>query len=605
MFKFANIKRDKEKVNLIEFITFAVFISILLVLAYVFGRWPIKKGELGDSDCYMHLIRASDLYHTGRWYDPVILRSNAPYGERLLWTRPFDILLLLGAVPIALFTDFESALFWWGVVISPILLIATLIAFQWSTRPILSKDGTFLAGFMFFLQLIIIAYYQPGRPDHHSLLISLFVLSIGFTLRIILRPFSARLCYIAGAITALSLWVSVESMLLICTILGVLGLLWVLENGDFASKNLHYTLSLFVVTGLNIIFQRPWHDLTTREFASLSIVHWSVLGFITLLWIVISVFDRHTRVFRLRVNRFSFGLAGVATLALTIWLCFPKFYKGPFVNVHPRLFPIFLDKVAELQPLLSRHGLLCLPVQVIGTAIVGFAFIVYLLFWSGHNENRKAWIYIALSLVAFLLISLYQIRWSAYTQALSIIPVTALMFSVLVRVQSRIARFLIVTVFWSTFLVLGLSADMVFKRGASARPPQKTSLIQICRYLNETDKWRERNLRILTHLTFGAEILYRTRHEIIGAVYAAPGILDTYDIMTADTDDKALEIIRKRKIDVILLCPKFESAFYSRPGQISTFTQRLFQNKAPNWLQRVELPSDLTCSFLLFEVIGN
>jgi len=607
MIKFANIKWDEEKAKLIEFITFAVFISVLLILAYISGSFPIKKGELGDSDCYMHLIRASDLYHSGCWYDPVILRSNAPYGECLHWTRLFDILLLLGAVPIALFTDFESALFWWGVVISPILIIATLIAFQWSIRPILSKDGTFLAGFMFFLQLTIIGYYLPGRPDHHALLIFLFVLSIGLTLRIILRPFSVRLCYMGGAITAFSLWVSVESILLICTILGVLGLLWVLENGDFLRKGLHYSLALFVVTGASMNIERPWYDLTTQEFDRLSIVHWSVLGFIALLWLALRVFDRYTSVFRLRVNRFSFGLIGLATTGVTIWLCFPKFYKGPFADVDPRIFPIYLDKIIELQPLLSKFVPLLIPVQVIGTAIAGFAFLVYLLFWSSHNPNRKGWIYILLSLVAFLLVSLYQIRWSPYAQALSIIPVTALMCSVLVRLRSRTTRFLVVVVFWSTFLVLGLLADRIVKREALAQTGGYVSPIRICHFLNEPDKCRERKLRILTHIGFGAEILYRTRHEVVGAGYHrnAPGILDVYAVMTADSDEKALEIIRKRKIHLILLCPKFESAFYSKPDQIPTFAQRLLQNKAPNWLQRVELPCDLASSFLLFEVVDN
>ena len=92
------------------------------------GKGTIPAGDLGDSDCYMHLIRASDLYETGRWYDPVIERSNAPYGNRLHWTRPFDLLLLAGAVPGSLLTSFSSSLFWWGVVISPVILIALLLA---------------------------------------------------------------------------------------------------------------------------------------------------------------------------------------------------------------------------------------------------------------------------------------------------------------------------------------------------------------------------------------------------------------------------------------------------------------------------------------------
>ena len=74
--------------------------------------------------------------------------------------------------------------------------------------------------------------------------------------------------------------------------------------------------------------------------------------------------------------------------------------------------------------------------------------------------------------------------------------------------------------------------------------------------------------------------------------------------MTADTDEKALELIQRRKIDLILLCPKSsESIVYSKPEQTSTFYQRLCEDMIPNWLRKVELPSDLSSSFLLFETI--
>ena len=154
--------------------------------------------------------------------------------------------------------------------------------------------------------------------------------------------------------------------------------------------------------------------------------------------------------------------------------------------------------------------------------------------------------------------------------------------------------------------LIGLLADAIFKKGDSEKKHHEISLIRICEYLTEAEKWRERNFRILTHIDFGAEILYRTQHEVIGTPYHrnSPGILDTYDIMTADTDQEALNLIRKRNIDLILLCPQStESIFYSKPEQISTFYKRLLDDMIPNWLRKVELTSDLSSSFLLFETI--
>jgi hypothetical protein len=141
-----------------------------------------------------------------------------------------------------------------------------------------------------------------------------------------------------------------------------------------------------------------------------------------------------------------------------------------------------------------------------------------------------------------------------------------------------------------------------------AKPPPEIRMRPFCEYLNTEDKWRGRQLRILADLFQGAEILYRTQHEVIGTPYQRNqlGILDTYDIMTAGTDQEALELIRKRGIDMIVLRPTSgEPQFYSKPEQASTFYQRLCKDTIPDWLHKVELPSDLSASFLLFEVTGE
>jgi hypothetical protein len=170
---------------------------------------------------------------------------------------------------------------------------------------------------------------------------------------------------------------------------------------------------------------------------------------------------------------------------------------------------------------------------------------------------------------------------------------------------TALRKSVVILAFCAGFLFLGLLAEIILKRDGAARGRQKTSIVRLCDYLNEEGNRRQRNLRILTHIDFGPEILYRTEHEVIGTPYHrnGPGIVDTYDIMTADIDEKALGLIQKRKIDLILLGPKSSvSAAYSESEQISAFHQRLRQDMIPRWLHKVELPPDLSSSFLLFEI---
>ena len=602
---------NQNKTELFRLICFLILACIVFFLMYISGKAPVKTFELADSDCYMRLVRVSELYHSGEWYDTVISRSNAPYGERLHWTRPFDVLLLAGAVPLSLLTNFESALFWWGVIISPVLMIAAIVALQWTSRVVLKADGPFLIGLVFIFQMIIFTYFQPGRPDHHSLIILLFILSLGFAFRMILRPFSAFTCYMAGAVGALAIWVSVESMLSIFIIIAALGVLWIIKKGDFAGKSLYYNLTLFVFTAISLFLERPWNDLTTQQFDRLSIIHLSILGFTSVFWIAGSIFDRYKDFFEGALHRVLFALTGTAVIALMTFLWFPDFYHGPFADVDPRIIPIWLSKVAEVQPLFSESVALTIPVQLIISFVLSISFLFYLKLGKRCKENRDVWIFIFFAALIFFLISLYQVRWAAYTQILLLIPMTVLM--VILREMGSRAGFLrtlknafILFVFCMGFLIIGLLADVIFKKSGSEKNREEVSLIRMCKYLNETEKWQQRNYHILTDIHFGAEILYRTQHEVIGTPYHrnGQGILDTYEIMTAETDEKALEIIQKRGVDLILLCPKSsESVVYSKMEQIFTFYQRLLENKIPNWLRMVELPSELSSSFLLFEIL--
>ena len=55
--------------------------------------------------------------------------------------------------------------------------------------------------------------FAVGRPDHHGLQILLFILLIGFTLRLLFDPGRLRPALWAGLVSALAVWISVESIL--------------------------------------------------------------------------------------------------------------------------------------------------------------------------------------------------------------------------------------------------------------------------------------------------------------------------------------------------------------------------------------------------------
>jgi asparagine N-glycosylation enzyme membrane subunit Stt3 len=604
------LTQHNDRGGFVFLIASSVLSFLVLTWLYTSGSGPIKKGDLADTDCYMHLVRASQLYSTGRWYDTLSPRSNAPYGERLHWTRPFDYLLLAGAIPLSHIMGFHSALFWWACILSPLLLALTLIALHYSVKPLVSSDASYLILCVFAFQPVTLSYLQAGRPDHHSLLLFLFVVSLGVNLQVLLKPFAKSWCFAAGALAALAVWISVESILSIGVIVVVLGLFWIPGNQDFAKKGFFYSLALFVAAAISLIIERPPADLMAVEYDRISIVHLALFGLFVLFWASASAAGSSKYFLYRWPRRLSFCLASALLAALVMSISFPGFFKGPYADVEPGLVSIWLSKVAESMPLSPRPFTVSVP--FVASAVIFFAFLLRQLLRGGHLINRKGWLYVTILFAVFFAVSLRQIRWIMYAQTLSGIAIAEIISRTLSWLRKHgkgpliiTARLAVIILLSMGFAAAGLLLDMHTGYLNAAKKQKKVHLAPLCAYLNDTPPWRGKTLRILTHVDFGPEILYRTGDEVIATPYHRNGraILDTYDIMTARTDDQARRLINRRGITTILLCPgSTEESFYSTDKQESTFYARLRQGAVPDWLSPVTLPEDLSSSFLLFQV---
>ena len=159
-----------------------VFALALILLIHLFflviGHAAVLDGYLPGQDSYMRLVRVEHLHESGDWFDGTIPRSNWPYGEVQNWTRPFDVLMLSGALLLEPLLGFRQALYWWGSATAPLLHLATALALAWMVAPRFDRSRQFLVILVFLLQIPVWRHGIFGRTDHHMLIFLVFALAL-------------------------------------------------------------------------------------------------------------------------------------------------------------------------------------------------------------------------------------------------------------------------------------------------------------------------------------------------------------------------------------------------------------------------------------------
>ena len=578
----------------------------------------VFDGELLGTDGYMRLVRVAGLHETAAWYDVAVARSNAPYGDVLHWTRPLDVLLLAGAWVLTPVTGFRDALFFAGAAVSPLLWAFTGAAFAWAGEPFFGRRGRYLAMVAFLVQPAVTDYSLAGRADHHMLLLLIFVVSFGLTTRMLLTPFHAGLALAAGAVAGLGLWVSFEFLLALLAAFAAMTLAWVLHGAAGALKNRGFAIGLAVTVGLALLAERPLATILTEEHDRLSIVHVTITLLALLFWSAVRLIEGRGGLTRGIAGRLVIAVIGAATAGGLLYLLFPKFFAGPMVDIDPRIFPIWFDKIVESQPLLPTDarnvGLL---LYYLGAALVCLPFLTWLLVRERARPLWLAWLYAGLALAIYLPLAVFQVRFATYPEILMGLVIVTLV----VRARRRLDRDTLGGALARALVTVGLlvgfsAAGLVLYQGipavAGVPAAAKGTGGIICRlkemaaYLDQPGGFGRRRHTILATVDYGPELLYRTRHAVIATPYHRnPGIFDAHRILTAGAESESRRLLEARGVDLILLCPSApERTYFSNPGGArATLYRRLAAGRAPEWLSRVALPAELAGSFRLYEVI--
>ena len=557
---------------------------IVSLMALLTAQWWLAErhdgaylqGELHDSDSYMRLVRGRNLIEGGDWHDHTIARANAPHGHTLHWSRPLDALLLAGAASLAPILGWPNGLHQAGVWLSPLLHVLTLLALLWAFRPLLVGSGLLWLGLLFPLQLYLDYQFAPGRPDHHALILLLFVCALGAQIRTLTSNglfWAAVLALPLGLIA----WVSIEGLLAAALSMSLLLARWFLHHRPSARQGLTVALGMLVISILAVLVEQPINHIHVIAYDKISIVY------VVLLMLTVIAFS----IAALAPYRWL-GLIAFAAIPVVQFLLFPNLLHGPLAGQDAVFAAAIFQYAGETAPVSSGRAFLL----HFGPACLALPYGVWHL---RQGKYRWPWTLMTAGLALYLPLAMLQVRWAPYVSLLALPGYCALLTSILRRISrnhgpawvfaAAMAQTAVVLGFGFGFLLLG--AQLPGDSEASIKCPQDA----MAEYL---DRRYKKPQRILSYMTIAPAILYRGPHEVISTPYFrnAQGGRDTLDFFRAMDVQTAFEIAERRGIHLVLTCPA------DRESRLYRLDRPL-----PIWLEAVELPPRLGRWYRLYQVL--
>jgi len=584
------------------------FILVALAAHATFASFPsnpVLGGAVFDTDGYMHMVRARELYESGNWYDHVIERVNAPYGLTLHWTRIIDVFLLGLTFPLTLFANFPSALHWGALVLGPVVHIAAACATAWAARPLIKDSHRLWILPIFFFQGTMLSYSFAGRVDHHGALVLIAALSIGAMLRLLERPHSRKIAIACGIVHGIGFWLSPEFILILIIDLAALSILWALKGEAWNMAAMRLCLGALLAVTVYLPIERAPAELLTVEHDRISIFHAAFLACAVAIWTLSRWKPIRTR------SSWRFVYLGTSACVgfLVLLVVFPEFYRGPMAGIDPRIDDLLIDRVGEMKPLVTSNlvGLGRL-LSAMGGAIVAIPLGIWVLLRDGKEKNNQLWSYSFGCLIALLILGSLHARLSTYVA----IPLSIFVAEFLRRLSHVLASrvrdaWKILIVFYSAmFIGIGplLAGDEVKSTAVAAHLEMAKSeacgnqeILGTINYALEQMP-KHRAIFMTDSMSYGPLIVYFTAAAVVSAPYHrnVRGILDADTFWHKGNDAEAREIIAKRGVNFLIACDNLSaaSAESSAQQQRSTLFWRLKNDQdLPDWLTPVALPADL------------
>ena len=584
-----------------------------------------------DTDDYMRLVRMKELFLTRDWNNNVIARCNYPLGGELHWSRLYDMCWFpLMWLVRAFCSDQARALAITGFIITPIIGAIASIVFFKIMHYIFEERSAFIGAVLFAAHPILRASIAFGHPDYHGFIIFVMLMFALSVCHIIATRFQSREAYIfMGFASAVCIWTSPETLIpLLAVELVLIGVGLVKKaqilNGLYA-KNMIATIcmitliandispkllallialmllmlpySTFSLKYLNDSLMKNWHmgillvtvlalPLLNHNIAydKISIVHVALYMYGALFCSISRIYETQSQKTRV-LSMLAWGML----IALIYISMYPKFLYGMAADIDDFIKTIWLDHVSEMKsPYDSDLHLF----------FYGFAALNIAAIYAKISEMMKSplhakgviWLCFIACTIVYTMCSNFSVRMLPY----------AVVFSLPLLVNMGMSDFTMQK--FNSLVRISITALItvllpIIASGSSNDNEENENKISN-RLYEIIDNLSPTPVVIMAHTNDGPELLYRTKHCVVGCPYhrQTEGIARSYIALNGTFDEKRITHILKQTRTSYIFVRKAQFTATNKYclGKILAMHTIDPQNyPLPTWIELVKLPDDL------------
>jgi hypothetical protein len=567
----------------VSLIALAVWLEVAIP-AFILAVSNASKIFLTTDDA-MRLSEVRDLLAGQSWFDLTQWRMNTPYGVPMHWSRLIDAPI---AGLILFFRHFMAPSLAETVTISlwPLLpLLAAWLAISKIAQRIAGPECGIAVAFLAAACLSVFQYFAPGEIDHHGVQVALTLWTVAFLIDMKARP---RAAAGAAVVSVISLGIGIETLPYVVAAAAFVGVDWIFRGDAAATATRYFSLTfagialilLFGATAAHERFSGAC-DTFSDFYAALAVTGGAMLCSATFVPLRHAIWKRALVV----------AIVGALLVGVTLAIA-PRCLGGPYANMDPRLYRIFLTGISETHSpfkLVASHlGDFIFTYVYAAFAFVASCAAVFLL----EKERRSEMVTVLLFAFIALALASFQYRGLPFATLLGVPGIAITIWLLAVRHARRglpaalamISGIALCSDFTFAYAGFGIADKFVSAAKIKSDPTN------ICFQREHYDQLASLPPgRVMAFKDQGPIILAYTADSVVGGPYHrnAQGIIDSYDFFTKPPR-VGETILRKRGIDYVVTCSRGgDRQIYISNGGKTGLLRRLENHDPPSWLKPI------------------